>query len=133
MTHGRKICNALKDIRQRIADANGISYHPEECTHKGECAGTCPRCEQELADLTQEIRRRRRLGLAASVAGLAVGISSLTSCHILRPQISGRLIEGDVVVEPQRTDGMIAPTDTMLTDTVAQPANMPQDKTTGKE
>ena len=40
-TRGRNICNTLKAIRKQIADANGISYSPEECHFKGECKGTC--------------------------------------------------------------------------------------------
>ena len=105
MTQGRKICNALKDIRKRIADANGISYSPDECTHEGDCAGTCPRCDQELSALTAEIHRRRRLGLAVSVAGLAMGISSLSSCHIIRPpQVVGKMIDGNMTYESETYD-----------------------------
>lgn len=40
MDKGRAICKVLKDVRQKIATENGISYHPEECHHKGECVGT---------------------------------------------------------------------------------------------
>lgn len=50
-TRGRNICNTLKAIRKQIADANGISYSPEECHFKGECKGTCPKCEQDVRDL----------------------------------------------------------------------------------
>ena len=31
VTRGRNICNTLKAIRKQIADANGISYSPDEC------------------------------------------------------------------------------------------------------
>ena len=34
MEKGRAICKVLKDVRQKIANENGISYHPEECHHK---------------------------------------------------------------------------------------------------
>ena len=114
MTQGRKICNTLKDIRKRIAAANGIDYHPSECTHKGECSGSCPRCEQELSDLTKEIRRRRRLGMAASVAGLAVGIGSLASCHIIRPHVSGKMVRGDVMYVPDSTTKVATTSDTLV-------------------
>lgn len=36
-TRGRNICDTLKAIRKKIADANGIEYSPEECQFKGEC------------------------------------------------------------------------------------------------
>ena len=42
MTKGKSTCKLLKDIRQQIADANGISYQPKECHYEGDCAGTCP-------------------------------------------------------------------------------------------
>ena len=34
-TRGRNICNTLKAIRKQIADANGISYSPDECHFEG--------------------------------------------------------------------------------------------------
>lgn len=40
MVKGKSTCKLLKDIRQQIADANGISYQPKECHHKGDCAVT---------------------------------------------------------------------------------------------
>ena len=48
MTKGKSTCKLLKDIRQQIADANGISYQPKECHYEGDCAGTCPACEAEI-------------------------------------------------------------------------------------
>ena len=48
MKRGKYVCKTLKEIRKQVADANGIDYEPTECTHEGDCAGTCPRCEQEV-------------------------------------------------------------------------------------
>ena len=45
---GKKTCKTLKGIRRKIADANDIKYEPKECTHEGDCAGTCPACEAEV-------------------------------------------------------------------------------------
>ena len=45
MYYGRRICNHLKKIRKRIAEENGIFLDQEKCTHKGDCMGTCPRCD----------------------------------------------------------------------------------------
>jgi hypothetical protein len=36
MNKGKSTCKVLKDIRQKIADANGIRYVPKECNFKGE-------------------------------------------------------------------------------------------------
>ena len=78
---GKEKCKYLKEIRQRIADDNDIAYVTEECTHKGECRGTCPRCESELRYLERELEKRKRLGKRITVAGLAVGLAvTATGC-----------------------------------------------------
>ena len=43
MEKGKRICQALKELRKRIADANNIPFEMEECTHQGDCPGTCPK------------------------------------------------------------------------------------------
>ncbi len=77
--HGKHICNALKQVRIDIARANGINYAPRECHHEGDCAGTCPACESEMRYLEREIARRRAHGKAALVAGVSMGLSSLSA------------------------------------------------------
>ena len=74
MTKGKSTCKLLKDIRQQIADANGISYQPKECHHKGDCAGTCPACEEEIRYLEHELKARKGNGFGMKVAGIAAGI-----------------------------------------------------------
>ena len=74
MTKGRSTCKLLKSIRQQIADANGISYRPKECQHKGDCAGTCPACEEEIRYLERELKARKGNGFGMKVAGIAAGI-----------------------------------------------------------
>ena len=74
MTKGRSTCKLLKSIRQQIADANGISYRPKECQHKGDCAGTCPACEAEIRYLERELKARKGNGFGMKVAGIAAGI-----------------------------------------------------------
>ena len=74
MTKGKSTCKLLKDIRQQIADANGISYQPKECHHKGDCAGTCPACEEEVRYLERELKARKGNGFGMKVAGIAAGI-----------------------------------------------------------
>ena len=74
MTKGKSTCKLLKDIRQQIADANGISYQPKECQHKGDCAGTCPACEEEIRYLERELKARKGNGFGMKVAGIAAGI-----------------------------------------------------------
>ena len=43
-----------------------------ECTHKGDCAGTCPKCEAEVRYLERELEKRQRLGKAAVFAGMSL-------------------------------------------------------------
>ena len=74
MAKGKSTCKLLKSIRQQIADANGISYQPKECQHKGDCAGTCPACEAEIRYLERELKARKGNGFGMKVAGIAAGI-----------------------------------------------------------
>ena len=70
MTRGKEICGILKDIRRRIAEANGIEYVAAECRYEGDCSGTCPRCEAEAAALWRQLDMRRAAGRAVVLAGL---------------------------------------------------------------
>ena len=99
MKHGKHICEQLKAIRLDIARANGIKYEPRECHHEGDCSGTCPACESEMRYLEREIARRRSLGKAALVAGVSLGLMTLsvTSCdQIKRP--GGDDLMGEMVL-----------------------------------
>jgi len=58
MPRGKAICEVLKKVRLTIAEANNIPYQPSICTHTGDCKGTCPRCEQELAALSEVLWNR---------------------------------------------------------------------------
>ena len=93
MTRGRYVCDTLKAVRKRIADANDIRYEPRECTHEGECQGTCPACEAEVRYLESELDKRSRLGKAVAVAGVAAGmITGLSGCgllHVFNPPLAG--------------------------------------------
>jgi len=75
MDNGRHICNELKALRRRIAAENQIPLETEECTYKGECCGTCPRCDAEVRYLEDALSHRLSLGKAATVAGLAMGLA----------------------------------------------------------
>ena len=74
MTRGKEICGILKDIRRRIAEANGIEYVAAECRYEGDCNGTCPRCEAEAAALWRQLDMRRAAGRAVTLVGLSAGL-----------------------------------------------------------
>lgn len=80
MARGKKTCKILKEIRRQIAEANDIEYVVEECQYKGDCLGTCPKCEVEVRYLEQQLHQRQLLGKAVMVAGISAGLLSLSSC-----------------------------------------------------
>ena len=91
MVKGKSTCKLLKDIRQQIADANGISYQPKECHHKGYCAGTCPACEEEIRYLERELKARKGNGFGMKVAGIAAGI-----CATVMPMtVAAQVVKSD--------------------------------------
>ena len=78
---GKEKCRILKEIRQRIADENDIAYVTSECTHKGDCRGTCPKCESELRYLEKQLAARAAAGKRIAIAALCAGMTfSLSSC-----------------------------------------------------
>lgn len=84
---GKDKCKYLREIRKRIATENDIKLVTEECTYKGECTGTCPRCEAEVRYLESELDKRQKMGKLVTLAGLSLaGIacsSLLASCEML--------------------------------------------------
>ena len=52
---GKALCEYLRSVRKEIAKANGIDLKTEECTYNGPCAGTCPRCDEEIWHLNAEL------------------------------------------------------------------------------
>ena len=80
MAKGKKTCKILKEIRRQIAEANDIEYVVDECQYKGDCLGTCPKCEAEVRYLEQQLHQRQLLGKAVVLAGVSVGMFTLSSC-----------------------------------------------------
>lgn len=112
---GKKKCELLKTIRCRVAKANGVDYTATECNYQGECKGTCPKCEEELRQLTAELDRIRESGKRVAVAGLAATLiaGSAAGCEDLKkgfgdtdvmgivpaPQVE--VLDGDLVMPEQ--------------------------------
>lgn len=76
---GKNKCKILKDIRKKIADENDIPFVTEECKYKGDCTGTCPKCEAELVYLELELQKRQQVGKRIAVAGIATAAVLLTA------------------------------------------------------
>ncbi len=138
---GKSKCKILKDIRRQIAEKNEIELVIEECKYKGDCLGTCPRCEAEVRYLERELERRRALGKKVAVAGLVATLSvSTTSCNLVDkvidtstsgifPTEQSAELDGDIAIpETMITMGDILPPET--TETTAK-TTAPETKYTG--
>lgn len=80
MTQGKHICRILKEIRRQIAEANNIDFITAECNYKGDCRGTCPRCEAEVRFLERQLRARSRAGKVVTIAGISAGLMLMSGC-----------------------------------------------------
>ena len=58
MDRGKEKCEILKTIRTYVAEKYGLEYATTECSHKGDCPGTCPKCDAELADLQRQLEEQ---------------------------------------------------------------------------
>ena len=118
MAKGKSTCKLLKDIRQQIADANGISYQPKECHHKGDCTGTCPACEEEIRYLERELKARKGNGFGMKVAGIAAGI-----CATVMPMTAAaQAVKSDSTANPPVQTTKKAPIKVVdLSDSCASP------------
>ena len=118
MGTGKGVCLILKGIRQKIADANGISYQPKECHHKGDCAGTCPACEEEIRYLERELKARKGNGFGMKVAGIAAGI-----CATVMPMTAAaQAVKSDSTANPPVQTTKKAPIKVVhLSDSCASP------------
>ena len=118
MVKGKSTCKLLKSIRQQIADANGISYRPKECQHKGDCAGTCPACEEEIRYLERELKARKGNGFGMKVAGIAAGI-----CATVMPMTAAaQAVKSDSTANPPVQTTKKAPIKVVdLSDSCASP------------
>ena len=118
MVKGKSTCKLLKSIRQQIADANGISYRPKECQHKGDCTGTCPACEEEIRYLEGELKARKGNGFGMKVAGIAAGI-----CATVMPMTAAaQAVKSDSTANPPVQTTKKAPIKVVdLSDSCASP------------
>ena len=102
---GKDKCKILKEIRAEIAKKNDIEWVVKECTHQGECKGTCPRCESEVQKLERELELRRKIGKAVAIVGISTAcLAGLTACHSGRggDDLAGMI---DVIEQPVDPNG----------------------------
>ena len=120
---GKQKCRILRELRREIAAANDLTYVTEECKFKGECRGTCPKCEAEVRELERQLDRKAKAGRAFAAVGLSAAIAAAaTACDAddvraffrgsEEPDRSGDLVEestepfmGNLVIE--NTDPLV--------------------------
>ena len=89
-------CKILKEIRKDTAENIGVELNQTECTYKGECSGTCPKCRQEEEKLNKAL-------LGGKVAAVALA-SSLALAGCTSDTLSGNV----EVVETETPESSIS-------------------------
>ncbi len=107
MAKGKQTCKILKEIRKQIAAENDIKLVIEECTYQGDCLGTCPKCEAEVRYLERELEKRQRLGKAAVVAGLSVGLMAASQTAFAQQPDTLRMDAIEKATEEVEIFGMV--------------------------
>ena len=101
MERGKEICKILRQIRREIARENDIALVTTECCHKGSCTGTCPKCEEEVRYLEEQLADRKRIGRITRVVGVSVGLAALAPALLAAcDPIKGPDIQGDIPAPP---------------------------------
>ena len=115
MEKGKRICQTLKKLRKRIADANNIPFEMEECTHQGDCSGTCPKCESELRYLMDSIDKREQ-------EGKPVVLDGIMSEEELRKAFSIIPTEENIPENPEEMETMGLPEPPLEGDAMSYPS-----------
>ena len=120
--NGKSKCKVLKDIRKKIAEANDIAYVTSDCKYKGECAGTCPKCEAEVRYLEEELAKRKNLGKIVAVAGIAATlVVASAGCDLTLPnQTAGAPLAQETTSQTAETQ----PTTTEYEELMGEPVLM---------
>ena len=121
---GKEKCRMLRDIRRQIAECNDIELITKECTYQGTCRGTCPKCEQEVRYLEEQLAMRRSAGMRIALAGVSIGaMLALSGCGAIDRAIDALPNRAAGTPEPIVVlDGEVAEEDITLANTNAPEA-----------
>ena len=98
---GKEKCEFLRTIRVNMAAKNGIPYTPKECTHKGDCLGTCPLCEYETKVLMEEIRKKTKQGeTIITDTDSIIKLEQISNKQEIEPQRNYEALSGNVNKTP---------------------------------
>lgn len=125
---GKEKCRILRQIRREIAENNDIEFVTAECRYQGECRGTCPKCESELAYLEAELEKKRKIGRRIALAGISVGtMAALAGCSAIEsliPSVGASTPTPEIEVLDGEIGGDVSAPETQieeLTGEVAEP------------
>ena len=104
MARGKQTCRILKEIRRQIAEANDIEFATSECRYKGDCLGTCPKCEAEVRYLEQQLRARSLAGKAVTLAGISAGLVLMAGCGGSSAPPPDKELQGDTVALQEKVE-----------------------------
>ena len=108
MTRGKQTCKILKVIRRQIAEANDIEFVTSECRYKGDCLGTCPKCEAEVRYLEQQLRKRQLAGKLVNLAGISAGAIAMLAPFTVQSQTPDPPFTKGYVATQTMTDTIVA-------------------------
>ena len=78
---GKAVCAILKKMRREIVEANNIDISIEECDYQGDCVGTCPKCEQEILLIENEMKNISEEDIIYPVFDIAAELEKLRKEH----------------------------------------------------
>ena len=108
---GKELCEFLKNVRRKLAEANGISYEPRACTHEGDCPGTCPLCDAELQSLLSEIEQMETEGKQVSLDVLTEEEKAFLPQGIIEPKDDEKVVVTMGMFEEHLMGDVVAPDD----------------------
>lgn len=132
MARGKQTCKILKEIRRQIAEANDIEFVTSECRYKGDCLGTCPKCEAEVRYLEQQLRKRQLVGKLVNLAGISAGAIAMLAPMAVQSQTPDTSFTKDCVATQEFADTVIV-TDTIIVKGVVLDGDTLQDGTISRE
>jgi len=123
---GKNKCKLLKQIRRKIAESNDIEFVTSECKFQGDCTGTCPKCEEEVRYLEQQLALRRASGKKLLVAGVAaamlVGSTGCADSEAPAVPFTGPEIENTIMGRtPMRPGGETTEPEALLGEVLPPP------------
>ena len=101
MKEGKQKCRILKTIRKQIAEANDIKLVTSKCRYRGDCLGTCPKCEAEVRYLEEQLLFRQRIGLAVKIVGVSLGMSTMGTTSLYGQKVGEDSLKNNCTMLPQ--------------------------------